>query len=90
VCTLTNGSAITVDRYRDSIVNGPVVRTLLRLGLPLIVVQLVNVSYNIADAFWLSMYSDVSMAVLRQVRPLIMFFNAFLMALSTANMALLS
>jgi putative MATE family efflux protein len=90
VCTLTNGSAITVDRYRDSIVNGPVVRTLLRLGLPLIVVQLVNVSYNIADAFWLSMYSDVSMAVPRQVWPLIMFFNAFLMALSTANMALLS
>jgi Na+-driven multidrug efflux pump len=90
VCTLTNGSAITVDRYRDSIVNGPVVRTLLRLGLPLVVVQLVNVSYNIADAFWLSMYSDVSMAVLRQVRPLIMFFNTFLMALSTANIALLS
>jgi Na+-driven multidrug efflux pump len=90
VCTLTNGSVITVDRYRDSIVNGPVVRTLLRLGLPLIVVQLVNVSYNIADAFWLSMYNDVSMAVPRQVRPLTMFFNTFLMALSTANIALLS
>jgi Na+-driven multidrug efflux pump len=90
VCTLTNGSAITVDRYRDSIVNGSVVRTLLRLGLPLIVVQLVNVSYNIADAFWLSMYSDVSMAIPRQVWSLIMFFNTFLMALSTANIALLS
>jgi Na+-driven multidrug efflux pump len=90
VCTLTNGSAITVDRYRDSIVNGSVVRTLLRLGLPLIVIQLVNVSYNIADAFWLSIYSDVSMAVPRQVWPPIMFFNTFLIALSTANIALLS
>ncbi len=54
------------------------------------IVQLVNVSYNIADAFWLSKYSDVSMAVPRQVLPLIMFFNTFLFALSTANMALLS
>lgn len=83
-------SVITIDKYRDTIVNGPVVKTLLRLGFPLMIVQLVNISYSIADAFWLSRYSDVAMVVPRQVWPLVMFFNAFLMALSTANMALLS
>ena len=80
----------TIDRYRDEIVNGPIVKTLLWLGFPLMLVQLVNVSYNIADAFWLSKYSDVAMAVPRQAWPPFMLFNAFNMAISTANMALLS
>ncbi|MEM2021609.1 MAG: MATE family efflux transporter [Zestosphaera sp.] len=87
---MRHASAVTIERYRNEIVNGPVVKTLLWLGLPLTLVQLVNVSYNIADAFWLSKYSDVAMAVPRQAWPLFMFFNAFNMALSTANMALLS
>ncbi|MGC8975371.1 MAG: MATE family efflux transporter, partial [Thermoprotei archaeon] len=51
---------------------------------------LVKVSYNVADAFWLSKYSDVAMAVPRQAWPPYTFFNAFNMAISTANMALLS
>ncbi|MEM0014594.1 MAG: MATE family efflux transporter [Zestosphaera sp.] len=83
-------SAITIERYRNEIVNGPIVKTLLWLGFPLMIVQLVNVSYNVADAFWLSKYSDVAMAVPRQAWPPFTFFNAFNMALSTANMALLS
>lgn len=82
--------AVAIDRYRDVIVGGPIVRTLLRLGLPLTVVELIHISYNVADAFWLSRYSSVAMVVPRQVWPLFMFFNAFLIALSTANMALLS
>ncbi len=85
-----SSQAVVIDGYRDVIVGGPIIRTLLRLGLPLMAVQLVNISYNIADAFWLSRYGDAAMVVPRQVWPLLMFFNAFLMALSTANMALLS
>jgi len=87
---LTRNSVVTIERYRGEVVEGPIVRTLFKLGFPLMAVQLINISYNIADTFWLSRYSDVSMAVPRQVWPLIMFFNAVLMALSTANMALLS
>ncbi len=79
-----------VDRYRNEIVKGPIIKTLLWLGFPLMLVQLVNVSYNVADAFWLSRYSDVAMAVPRQAWPPYMLFNAFNMAISTANMALLS
>lgn len=87
---MVSNSAATIEGYRNEVVNGPIVRTLLKLGFPLMIVQLVQISYNIADAFWLSKYSDVAMAVPRQVWPLLMFFNAVLMALSTANMALLS
>lgn len=87
---VVRSSATTIDRYRSEIVNGPIIKTLLWLGFPLMLVQLVNVSYNVADAFWLSRYSNVAMAVPRQVWPPFMFFSAFNMAISTANMALLS
>ncbi len=87
---MARSAVATIDKYRSEIVNGPIVKTLLWLGFPLMLVQLINVSYNVADAFWLSRYSDVAMAVPRQAWPPFMFFNAFNMAISTANMALLS
>ena len=59
--------AISAKKYRDRIVSGSIIRTVLWLGLPLMVVQVVQISYNIADAFWLSRYSDIAMAVPRQV-----------------------
>ncbi|RLG87165.1 MAG: MATE family efflux transporter [Thermoprotei archaeon] len=80
----------SVERYRERIVSGSIVRTLLWLGFPLMIVQLVQISYNIADAFWLSRYSDIAMAIPRQAWPPIMFFSAISMALSTANLALIS
>ncbi len=77
-------------KYRDRIVNGPVIKTMLWLGLPLIIVQLIQTSYNVADAFWLSMYSDIALAVPRQVWPLFLFFSATSVALSSSNLALIS
>lgn len=77
-------------RYREKIVKGPVLRTLFSLSLPLIVVQLIEVSYNVADAFWLSLYSDVALSVPRQIWPLILFFSAFAKMLSSSNLALIS
>ena len=87
---MARSAAATIDKYRSEIVNGPIVKTLLWLGFPLMLVQLINVSYNVADAFWLSKYSDVDMAVPRQAWPPFTFFNAFNIAISTANMTLLS
>jgi len=76
--------------YRDRIIKGSIVRTLLWLSMPLVVVQLIQISYNVADAFWLSMYSDIALAVPRQVWPLFLFFSATSMALSSSNLALIS
>ncbi len=81
---------MSLRKYRDRIITGPIIRTSLWLGLPLMIVQLVQISYNIADAFWLSKYSDVAMAVPRQAWPPFMFFSALSIALSSANLALIS
>lgn len=70
--------------------NGPIGRTLLQLGVPLMIVQLVNISYNIADAFWLSRYSSVAYATPRQVWPFFMFINAIAQGIAAANMAIIS
>ncbi|MEM4731889.1 MAG: MATE family efflux transporter, partial [Desulfurococcaceae archaeon] len=80
----------TLGAYRDRVINGPVGKTLLWLGLPLMAVQLVHVSYNIADAYWLSRYSEYAYAAPRQIWPFFMFLNAIAMGISTANTALIS
>ena len=84
------GMGVSVRKYRERIVKGPIVRTMLWLSLPLIIVQLIQISYNVADAFWLSMYSDIALAVPRQAWPPFLFFSAISMALSSSNLALIS
>ncbi len=70
--------------------NGPIYRTLLWLGLPAIAIQLVNISYNIADTYWLSRYSSIDVAIPRQIWPSFMMFQALAMAIGVANQALIS
>ncbi|WP_211205254.1 MATE family efflux transporter [Pseudothermotoga thermarum] len=81
-----------VEKYRDEIVDNdrPIIKTLLKLGVPLMLVQLVHISYHIVDAYWLGQYSSELIAAPRQVWPTFMLFHALSMALSTANLALLS
>ena len=55
-----------VSKYRDRIVNGPIIRTFFWLGIPPLVNQIIVVAYNLADAYWLSVYSDITVAVPRQ------------------------
>ncbi|MGB9827103.1 MAG: MATE family efflux transporter [Thermosphaera sp.] len=80
----------SLGKYRENILNGPVGKTLLWLGLPLMLVQLVNISYNLVDSFWLSRYSEIALAVPRQVWPTFMFLNAVINGLMTANLAIIS
>lgn len=79
-----------IGRYRDKIVNGPVIRTLLWLGAPPLVNQLVVVAYNLADSYWLSSYSEITVAVPRQMWPILMLFQALANALITASLSLVS
>ncbi|MCS7128987.1 MAG: MATE family efflux transporter [Sulfolobales archaeon] len=79
-----------VEKYRDRILNGSVVTTMLRLGAPLMAVQALYVSYNIADAYWLSVYSQYDIAVPRQVWPIQMLFLVFAQGIAAANLALIS
>jgi len=83
-------SVSTIGRYRDRIVSGPIIRTLIWLGAPPFLNQLIVVAYNVADAYWLSLYSEYTVAVPRQVWPIIMLFQALLNALNAASLSMIS
>ncbi|MEM3726667.1 MAG: hypothetical protein QXK98_07405 [Candidatus Bathyarchaeia archaeon] len=42
-----------IGKHRDKIVNGPIIHTLVWLGAPPLVNQLVVVTYNVADTYWI-------------------------------------
>ncbi|MCS7097338.1 MAG: MATE family efflux transporter [Candidatus Methanomethylicia archaeon] len=77
-------------RYRDRIVNGPIISTLIWLGLPPLINNIVMTVYHVANAYWLSIYSTYSVSVPRQTWPVIMLFQAFLNALTAANLSIIS
>ena len=79
-----------IGKYRDRIVNGPIIRTIFWLGLPPLINQLAIVAYNVADAYWLSSYSEPVVAVPRQAFPVIMLFQALAMALTAASLSMVS
>jgi putative MATE family efflux protein len=79
-----------IGKYREKIVRGPIIRTIFWLGLPPLINQLVLVAYNVADAYWLSSYNEIAVAVPRQVFPVVMLFQAVSMALTTANLSIVS
>ncbi|MEM2377765.1 MAG: MATE family efflux transporter [Candidatus Korarchaeum sp.] len=80
----------SISSYREEILNGPVVWTFFKLGIPPLLTQLIQVAYNVLDALWLSMYSDLAVAVPRQVWPVIFLFNAPMMALNAVGMSVIS
>ncbi|MEM3700309.1 MAG: MATE family efflux transporter [Candidatus Bathyarchaeia archaeon] len=80
----------SISKYRDKIVNGPIVRTFFWLGVPPLINQLIIVAYNLADAYWLSVYSDITVAIPRQMWPVIVLFQALLMALTAACLGIVS
>ncbi|MEM2464816.1 MAG: hypothetical protein QXL85_04260 [Candidatus Bathyarchaeia archaeon] len=57
------GETVSVGRYRDKIIHGPILRTLLWLGVPPLLNHIIIIDYNTADAYWLSQYSDALVAV---------------------------
>lgn len=79
-----------IGKYRGRIVSGPIIRTIFWLGLPPLINQLVIVAYSVADSYWLSSYSEITVAVPRQMWPVVMLFQAFAMALTTANLGIVS
>ena len=79
-----------ISKYRGKVVSGPIIRTLIWLGVPPLINQLIVVAYNVADTYWLGLYSEVAVAVPRQVWPVIMLFQALLMALTAACLSVIS
>jgi len=74
---------------REEILNGPVVRTMFLLGLPVMVSQLLFTFYNMADTFWLGHLplSESSGAVsgLQLAFPIIWFISSFILGFGFAG-----
>lgn len=87
---MSRAGAHVAEKYREKIVKGRPLKVVIWLAAPLVVAQLVNISYNIVDSLWLSRLYEGALAVPRQVWPILTFFYAVSMALSTANLALIS
>ena len=79
-----------VSKYREAILNGSIISTFLRIGTPMLIVRLVQDVYGLVDAFWLSRYNQFAVAVPRQVWPSYFLFTAFIMAFTSANLAIIS
>lgn len=79
---------------REEILNGPVVRTMFLLGLPVMVSQLLFTFYNMADTFWLGHLplSESSGAVsgLQLAFPIIWFISSFILGFGFAGVALVA
>jgi len=79
-----------IGKYRDKVIDGPIIRTIFWLGTPPLVNQLVVVAYNVADTYWLSEYSEITVAVPRQMWPILMLFQALANALTAASLSIIS
>jgi putative MATE family efflux protein len=79
-----------ISKYRDKIIDGPIIRTIFWLGTPPLVNQLVVVAYNLADTYWLSVYSEQAVAVPRQMWPILVLFQALANAITTASLSIIS
>ncbi|RLG70961.1 MAG: MATE family efflux transporter [Thermoprotei archaeon] len=83
-------SRASVDIIRSKIVNGPIVGTMVWLAWPVIVANLVNMSYNLIDAFWLGKLGKIAFGAPTVCWPLIMLFYSIGMGYAMAGIALIS
>jgi putative MATE family efflux protein len=62
---------VTETRVESTITEGGLVRPMLQLAWPLLVIQLLQVAYNLADTFWLGRLSANAVGALSLAFPLI-------------------
>ncbi len=80
----------SVAELRSKIVEGPITKTLLWLAWPLIVANLVNVSYSLVDAMWLGRLSPSAFSAVMVVFPVLGFIYSFGMGFSAAGLSIVS
>ncbi len=73
-----------------NLTEGPVTKNLFYLSLPIIVMNLLQTAYNIADTFWLGQLSDVALAAITYAFPLVFFLISLGMGLSVAGSVLVA
>ena len=64
---------MTDTRSPDSITDGALLGPMVRLAWPIVVIQLLQVAYNLADTFWLGQLSGNAVAAISIAFPLVFF-----------------
>ncbi|MFP4230116.1 MAG: MATE family efflux transporter [Candidatus Nanohaloarchaea archaeon] len=72
------------------LLNGPVGKNLFYLSLPVIVINLLQTTYNLADTFWLGQYSDAALEAVTYAFPLVFFLISLGMGLAVAGSVLVA
>ncbi len=75
---------------RERILKGPIYRTLAWLAWPVIIVNLVNLSYNLVDAIWLGRLGKVAFSAPTVCWPPIMFVYSLALGYASAAISLIS
>jgi len=79
---------------REDILGGPIIRTIFRLGWPVMVTTILQVLYNLADTFWLGHLpkeeSGTAVAGLQISWPIVFLLISFVAGFAAAGVALIS
>lgn len=72
------------------LLNGPVGKNLFYLSLPVIIINLLQTAYNLADTFWLGQYSNNALEAITYAFPLVFFLISLGMGLAVAGSVLVA
>ena len=75
---------------RYQILNGSIVKTILVLAWPVMIGNLLQTAYNLADTYWLGKVSKEAVAAPGTAWPIIFAFLAVSMGIATAGVSLIS
>ncbi|QGA80166.1 MATE family efflux transporter [Candidatus Nanohalobium constans] len=73
-----------------NLLDGPVGKNLFYLSLPVIVINLLQTMYNLADTFWLGQYSNGALEAITYAFPLVFFLISLGMGLAVAGSVLVA
>lgn len=79
-----------VERLKDDILNGPIIKTLLVLGWPVIVSNALQMLYNLVDTYWLGKIGKVAIAAPTVGFPVVFLLISLGFGFSIAGVSLVS
>ncbi|RLG79609.1 MAG: MATE family efflux transporter [Thermoprotei archaeon] len=79
-----------ISRYRARILDGPIVATMLWLAWPMILAEIITISYNLIDAYWLGKLGKEAFGAPTVSWPMIMLFHSVGFGLTSAGVAIIS
>lgn len=76
--------------YREKILTGPILRTMFWLAWPVIVANIIDISYNLIDAFWLGKLGREAFGAPTVSWPMIMLFYSIGFGFVSAGVSLVT